>query len=62
MVGHFTQSLSAVTVLPNCDEWTVSVVEAGRTAIIHFLLEDHARSFASGQRVRLGIAPVALAP
>lgn len=62
MVEQFTQSLNAVTVLPNRDEWKVSVVEAGRTAVIHFLLEAHARTFAGDQRVRLGIASAAFAP
>jgi hypothetical protein len=35
------------------EQWRVTIVEAGSEVTEMFLLEHHARSFASGQRIRL---------
>jgi hypothetical protein len=44
-----------VSVAPIGSEWEVAIIDKGRTAVIHFLLEEHARSFANYQMRRLGL-------
>ena len=39
-------------------DWVVIVVEDGSESRKSFKIEQHARSFADGQRVRLGLPPV----
>jgi hypothetical protein len=46
-----------VSIVPVADEWEVIISEGDRVAAIRFLIEEHARSFAGLQRVRLGLAP-----
>ena len=39
------------------EEWVVVVIEDGSETRRTFKIEQHARSFADGQRVRLGLPP-----
>ncbi len=46
-------SINRVTIAATAGEWHVSVHQDGKKAIISFLVEHHAVSFADGQRIRL---------
>lgn len=55
MQDQHAPKLDDVTIAAAGDEWNVTIRQAGRSAVIHFLLERHARSFAESQSRRLGI-------
>lgn len=46
-------SNNRVTIAATAGEWHVSVHQDGKKAIIIFLVEHHAVSFADGQKIRL---------
>jgi hypothetical protein len=47
-------SFNAIAITPVAGEWQVAINVGERTALIPFLLEDHARSFAAEHARRLG--------
>jgi hypothetical protein len=56
--GNLMQKLFAstcpnISVTPVGQEWQVLIEENGRETVINFLIEEHARSFADSQRIRL---------
>ena len=53
MYGNNTDM--AVNVEQINGRWTVQIVENGEVDAHDFLMEKHARSFAAGQRSRLGL-------
>jgi hypothetical protein len=53
-----TSHSAQVYVFPVAGEWQVSIEENGSEAVVHFLVEEHARSFAALQRRRLKLSPI----
>jgi hypothetical protein len=46
---------ASVVIAKSCEGWAVTIVERASVNTRTFLIEAYARSFADGQRVRLGI-------
>ena len=49
----FASKSPKIKVFPVGQEWQVLIEENGRETVINFLIEEHARSFADSQRIRL---------
>jgi hypothetical protein len=49
----FASTCPNISVIPVGQEWQVLIEENGREIVINFLIEEHARSFADSQRIRL---------
>lgn len=49
------ETVTAVAVEPVEGTWVVRITEGGVTQQREFEVADHARSFAEGQRIRLGL-------
>jgi len=52
-------STDGVSINASAGEWHVSVRENGRKAVVSFLIEHHAISFAEGQRTRIKLGSAA---
>lgn len=56
MGSNLARAPSTVCIFRVANEWQVSVRETGREAVFYFMQEDFAKSFATSQRVRLGLS------
>lgn len=49
---------NSVQLVQENDQWVVVIVESGEETRRTFDIEAHARSWADGQRIRLGLSPL----